>query len=56
MMTEREAWIALVIEANRLGRRGFHIRNVGILPPATTTGAYTIVIDQYTPTEATGKD
>lgn len=49
MYTEREAWIALVKHANKLGKEGKSVRNIGIIEPQTATQGYATFIEGYYP-------
>ena len=56
MLTEREAWQYLVMEANRAGRRGEKVRQFGVIPPSTASGEYHVVLTSERPTSATEAD
>ena len=53
MNTEKQAWKALVFEANRLGLRGQKVTYFEIVHPKTATNKYAIVIDSKRSWDAT---
>ena len=52
MNSERDAWLSLIQLANKAGRQGLHVRNVGVCPPTSADGEYAIYLEPYHP-EAT---
>jgi hypothetical protein len=56
MNTERDAWQALVHLANLAGKRGYSVRNAHVFAPSAATGSWSVTLEEYKPTSATGSE